>query len=55
MKCYKCGAPVTEQEWQERYNELLAIGIVAMMVPMCKNCRKNFDWRMESKKGGELA
>jgi NAD-dependent SIR2 family protein deacetylase len=39
MKCIKCGGVVTEKEWMDRYNELLERGIVAMMVPMCKQCR----------------
>ena len=39
MACVKCNKPVSEEEMRVRYNELLARGIVAVMVPMCQECR----------------
>lgn len=40
MKCYYCGAPVTEEEYQARYNEFLEQGIIPMMMPSHKACRE---------------
>lgn len=40
MKCFKCGKPVSEEEFRKRYEWLASLGIVAIMLPMCKECRE---------------
>lgn len=41
ITCTKCGGPISEEEFKKRYEELLAQGIVPMMVPICKECRED--------------
>ena len=41
-KCIKCGREISTQESQERYEEIMKkYGVVPMMVPICKECRKD--------------
>jgi len=39
MKCMKCGKTVSEQDMRDRYEELAKKGIIAMLIPMCVDCR----------------
>lgn len=41
-KCVKCGKEISDEEFRERYEEITKkYGIVPMMVPICKECRKD--------------
>lgn len=39
LVCIKCGKPVSREEMDKRYQELLDMGIMPMIVVMCKECR----------------
>jgi DNA-directed RNA polymerase subunit RPC12/RpoP len=38
-RCIRCGEPVSEEEIDKRYKDLLKRGIQPMMVIMCNDCR----------------
>jgi NAD-dependent SIR2 family protein deacetylase len=40
-KCIKCGKDIPDEESRARYDELMKLGIMPKLVPMCKTCR---DW-----------
>jgi hypothetical protein len=39
MTCVKCGKPVSQEDMDKRYRELIDMGIAPMIVVMCEACR----------------
>ena len=46
MNCAVCGKFVSPEEHRERYEELKKMGVIPMMISMCKECRESDDpWK----------
>lgn len=40
-KCVWCGNEISDEEFRQRYDALCKLGIIPMMIAVCKSCREN--------------